>query len=170
MLAILFIGTRMRALQITEQKGQPQGYAQQAMFLTTWAINFQIALVTVFGLLTHIPLDNSEANAKLLNSGDTRNGGAGAGSGGRNANNIAGKAGMTLGSGRDANGNVVAMPAQRGAVAQVIASVCEVFRYTNLVAMYAGAIIVIYSIYDVNLKNADGSGLLFPGYRIPAPL
>jgi len=64
----------------------------------------------------------------------------------------------------------VAMPAQRGAVATAVASVCEVFRYTNLVGMYAGSIIVIYSIYDVTLKNANGEGLLFPGYRIPAPL
>merc|ERR1719271_625927 len=33
MLAILFVGMRMRALQITSQQGAPQGYAQQAMFL-----------------------------------------------------------------------------------------------------------------------------------------
>merc|ERR1719263_1789985 len=59
MLAILFIGARMRALQITEQEGQPQGYAQQAMYMTTWCINFQIFLVTVFGLLTHIPIDGA---------------------------------------------------------------------------------------------------------------
>merc|ERR1719265_1155224 len=33
MLSILFVGLRMRALQITDQKGAPQGWAQQGMFL-----------------------------------------------------------------------------------------------------------------------------------------
>merc|ERR1719261_99703 len=37
MLAVLFIGLRMRALQITDNKGSPQKWAQQAMFLCTYA-------------------------------------------------------------------------------------------------------------------------------------
>jgi hypothetical protein len=38
MLAVLFVGLRMRALQITNGKGQPQGYAQDCMALATWAV------------------------------------------------------------------------------------------------------------------------------------
>merc|ERR1719171_2366057 len=37
MLSILFVGVRMRALQITDQKGAPQGWAQQGMFLCTYS-------------------------------------------------------------------------------------------------------------------------------------
>merc|ERR1719163_2550696 len=36
MLAILFVGTRMRALMITDNKGAPQGYAQDGMYMATW--------------------------------------------------------------------------------------------------------------------------------------
>merc|ERR1719160_665026 len=41
MMSILFVGLRMRALQITDQKGAPQGWAQQGMFLSTYAIMVQ---------------------------------------------------------------------------------------------------------------------------------
>jgi len=41
MLAILFVATRMRALQITNQKGAPQGWAQDGMYMATWAVAIQ---------------------------------------------------------------------------------------------------------------------------------
>jgi len=41
MLAILFVATRMRALQITQQKGAPQGWAQDGMYMATWAVAIQ---------------------------------------------------------------------------------------------------------------------------------
>jgi hypothetical protein len=41
MLSILFVATRMRALQITQQKGAPQGWAQDAMYCATWAVAIQ---------------------------------------------------------------------------------------------------------------------------------
>merc|ERR1719454_638305 len=50
MLAILFVGMRMRALQITSQKGAPQGYAQQAMFLSTYAVMMQVLMVLLMPL------------------------------------------------------------------------------------------------------------------------
>merc|ERR1719456_1398813 len=37
MLAILFVGTRMRALMITNNKGAPQGWVQDGMYMATWA-------------------------------------------------------------------------------------------------------------------------------------
>merc|ERR1719456_384084 len=45
MLAILFVGTRMRALQMTNNKGSPQGWAQDGMYLATWSIFLQFCMV-----------------------------------------------------------------------------------------------------------------------------
>merc|ERR1719393_937717 len=36
MLSILFVGTRMFALQITDSKGSPQGWCQDGMYMATW--------------------------------------------------------------------------------------------------------------------------------------
>merc|ERR1719263_1074683 len=47
MLAILFVATRMRALLLTNNKGAPQGYAQDGMYMATWALLIQF----LFGLL-----------------------------------------------------------------------------------------------------------------------
>merc|ERR1719440_1210795 len=47
MLAILFVGTRMRALRITDNKGAPQGWAQDGMYMATWALLIQF----LFGLI-----------------------------------------------------------------------------------------------------------------------
>jgi len=50
MLAILFVGTRMRALLITNNKGAPQGWVQDGMYMATWAILIQF----LFGLIVPI--------------------------------------------------------------------------------------------------------------------
>merc|ERR1719324_698685 len=52
MLAVLFIGLRMRALQITDNKGSPQKWAQQAMFLATYAVLLQVLLGVYGGAIT----------------------------------------------------------------------------------------------------------------------
>merc|ERR1719335_701305 len=59
MLSILFIGTRMRALQLaTTTSGTvppeagPPGYAQDAMFLCTWAVLVQVCMALLVCLLT----------------------------------------------------------------------------------------------------------------------
>merc|ERR1719409_1179101 len=49
MLAILFVGTRMRALQMTNNKGAPQGWAQDGMYLATWSIFVQFFMVVIAG-------------------------------------------------------------------------------------------------------------------------
>jgi len=55
MLSILFVGVRMRALQITDQKGAPQGWAQQGMFLCTYSLMAQVLLVLVLPCFTGAP-------------------------------------------------------------------------------------------------------------------
>merc|ERR1719504_127754 len=52
MLSILFVGVRMRALQITDQKGAPQGWCQQGMFLATYAVLLQVLTVLLLSLFT----------------------------------------------------------------------------------------------------------------------
>merc|ERR1719271_939237 len=45
MLTVLFVGVRIRALQITEGKGDPQDWAQSAMLMCSYAVVVQTVLV-----------------------------------------------------------------------------------------------------------------------------
>merc|ERR1719172_188815 len=52
MMCALFLGTRMRALQLSRNKGAPQGWAQDFMMLATWAMFVDLVVVLsehVFG-------------------------------------------------------------------------------------------------------------------------
>lgn len=63
MLAVLFLGTRMRALQLSRtENGIPQGagpqeFAQICMFLSTWAVLIQLVLVMITSVLYKIEMD-----------------------------------------------------------------------------------------------------------------
>merc|ERR1719352_121453 len=50
MLSILFVGTRMRALLITNNKGAPQGWVQDGMYMATWAVLIQFLMCLLVGL------------------------------------------------------------------------------------------------------------------------
>merc|ERR1719247_1961614 len=59
MLSILFVGTRMRALQLTKATdgtipvtAGPQGWAQDAMFLSTWSVLVQVIMALCVPILT----------------------------------------------------------------------------------------------------------------------
>merc|ERR1719498_1705552 len=54
MLAILFVGTRMYALQLTNQKGAPQGWAQDGMYMATWSVLIQFLMVLAIPVCTLI--------------------------------------------------------------------------------------------------------------------
>jgi len=69
MLSILFVGLRMRALQITDQKGAPQGWAQQAMFLSTYAVLFQLIMVLALPLVTGSTEVDADGNPVVKGSG-----------------------------------------------------------------------------------------------------
>merc|ERR1719207_325697 len=49
MLAILFVGTRMRALWLTNNEGAPQGWVQDGMYMATWAVLVQFLMVLFVG-------------------------------------------------------------------------------------------------------------------------
>merc|ERR1712028_68530 len=51
MLSILFVTTRMYALLITDKKGAPQAWVQDAMFMSTWALLISFVMCLVTGLL-----------------------------------------------------------------------------------------------------------------------
>jgi hypothetical protein len=70
MLSILFVGLRMRALQITNQQGQPQGWAQEAMFLCTYAVMIQVFMVLLLPLFTRsAPVMDADGNVKPQGTG-----------------------------------------------------------------------------------------------------
>ena len=52
MLSVLFVMTRMRALQITQQKGAPQGWVQDGMYLASWAVLIQFMMCLLMPVLT----------------------------------------------------------------------------------------------------------------------
>merc|ERR1719389_671653 len=60
MLAILFVGTRMRALLITNNKGAPQGWVQDGMYMATWAVLIQFLMCMVVPLATGSPAKTDE--------------------------------------------------------------------------------------------------------------
>jgi len=55
MLAILFVGTRMRALMLTNWRGAPQGWCQDGMYMATWSLLIQFIMVLVTPCATGEP-------------------------------------------------------------------------------------------------------------------
>jgi hypothetical protein len=55
MLAILFVATRMRALRITDNKGAPPGWAQDGMYMATWAVLVQFLMCLIVPCATGEP-------------------------------------------------------------------------------------------------------------------
>merc|ERR1719171_464917 len=76
MLSILFVATRMRAMQLTQWRGAPQGWAQDGMYMATWAIMLQFLMVLLIpfatllmeGKMTH-PETDEDGNVKWNPSG-----------------------------------------------------------------------------------------------------
>jgi hypothetical protein len=52
MLAVLFVATRMRALQMTQMKGAPQGWVQDGMYLASWAVLIQFMMCLLMPIFT----------------------------------------------------------------------------------------------------------------------
>merc|ERR1719247_2630028 len=62
MLAILFVGTRMRALMITNNKGAPQGWVRDGMYMATWAVLIQFLMV--LGVAAAMAFEGSTSEVK----------------------------------------------------------------------------------------------------------
>merc|ERR1719217_1424854 len=65
MLCILFIATRMRALQITQNRGAPQGWVQDGMYMATWAVAIQFLMCLVTPLATGKPAEVDEITGNI---------------------------------------------------------------------------------------------------------
>merc|ERR1719253_617774 len=52
MLCILFVATRMRALQMTQNRGAPQGWVQDGMYLASWSVLIQFMMCLLMPVLT----------------------------------------------------------------------------------------------------------------------
>merc|ERR1719198_1093234 len=71
MLAILFVGTRMFALQITNNKGAPQGWAQDGMYMATWAILLQFMMVLLIPICTYV-MEGKAVHPELDEDGNVK--------------------------------------------------------------------------------------------------
>jgi len=60
MLSILFVGTRMRALMLTDWRGAPQGWCQDGMYMATWSLLIQFIMVLVTPCATGVPAQVDE--------------------------------------------------------------------------------------------------------------
>merc|ERR1719498_108173 len=60
MLSILFVATRMLALQLTDNKGAPQGWAQDGMYMATWSLLIHFVMVLVTPCATGVPAQVDE--------------------------------------------------------------------------------------------------------------
>merc|ERR1719440_1505850 len=72
MLSILFVGVRMRALQIrpASEGGAPQGWAQEGMFLCTYSLLAQVLMVMILPLFTRgAPEMDADGNPKVKATG-----------------------------------------------------------------------------------------------------
>jgi len=133
MLSILFIGARMRALQLTKATdgtipptAGPQGWAQDGMFLSTWATFVQVCMALLVPILT----------------GSTPE--------------------------MDEDGN---LKAPEGS-SQIVAIICDSIKYICLIAMYGGAVTVMYAVYTMTpetLPPYAEKGSLIPGAPVPNP-
>merc|ERR1719440_906930 len=52
MLCILFVATRMRALQMTSNRGAPQGWVQDGMYLASWSVLIQFMMCLLMPVFT----------------------------------------------------------------------------------------------------------------------
>merc|ERR1719281_1511440 len=71
MLAILFVGTRKFALQLTNQKGAPQGWAQDGMYMATWSILIQFLMVLLIPLCTLV-MEGKATHPELDEDGNVK--------------------------------------------------------------------------------------------------
>jgi hypothetical protein len=52
MLSVLFVATRMRALQLTQNRGAPQVWVQDGMYLASWAVLIQFLMCLLMPICT----------------------------------------------------------------------------------------------------------------------
>merc|ERR1719217_937812 len=69
MLCILFVGARMRALQIDPQNGAPQGWAQNCFYLCTYSVMIQCLLVIAMPYVTQCNCKRGDSEGDVVFEG-----------------------------------------------------------------------------------------------------
>merc|ERR1719281_529022 len=71
MLSILFVATRMRAMTLTKWRGAPQGWAQDGMYMATWAILLQFLMVLLIPICTLV-MEGKAVHPELDDDGNVK--------------------------------------------------------------------------------------------------
>merc|ERR1719324_233777 len=71
MLSILFVATRMRAMTLTNWKGAPQGWAQDGMYMATWAVLLQFMMVLLIPVCTYV-MEGQATHPELDDDGNVK--------------------------------------------------------------------------------------------------
>lgn len=64
LLAVLFVAVRMRALQISNNRGAPQGWAQNGMYACTWSVAIQFTMCLLMMFFTDKVETDGDGNIK----------------------------------------------------------------------------------------------------------
>jgi len=78
MLSVLFIATRMRALQISDNKGSPQKWAQDGMYMASWALLIQFLMCLLMPIFTQETYKVAAIGAENVKNKVEESGGMGA--------------------------------------------------------------------------------------------
>jgi len=137
MLAILFVGVRMRALRLTNNRGAPQGWVQDGMYMATWAILIQFFMVLLIPVATFIMSGGD--TSKVKHAEIDKHGEHGVASGVR----------------------FPATEEHRGSmIGKILLVVFEIVRWLGFVLLYGGAITVIVGAIMMTPETANGRGSL----------
>merc|ERR1719321_980435 len=69
MISVLFIATRMCALQISKNQGAPQGWAQDGMYLCPWALLVQFLMCLLVPIFTGAKYQTDSLDGKVSAKG-----------------------------------------------------------------------------------------------------
>lgn len=129
MLCILFVGTRMRAVQISNHKGNPQRWAQDSMYLCTGALMVQLIMCLVIPFFTGRASEvDADGNVTL----------------------------QVRWNDRDYVYDMYPVEGEeKSTCSPILVNLLAFVRYTALLSLYGGIIIVCTSIYVITPRSVD---------------
>jgi uncharacterized membrane protein (DUF373 family) len=133
MLAILFVTTRMYALQLTNQKGAPQAWVQDAMYMATWSLFISVILCLATGLVTGTAADEESEAERIKREADRE---------------LAWAQGVEY---HDA----ASVPKIKN---KFVGGVLTAFRYLAMVLLYAGIVSIVVGLFVMTPESANGRG------------
>lgn len=141
MLCVLFMGTRMRALQITDQLGQPQGWAQEAMYFSTFSLVLQMITLILMSFCggKSVTIDN-DGNAKMVDDDELK------------ADDILVDTKL-----RQPTSSLIPRR-EKSIVQQLVGTALSIQKWACLLGIYAGSIVIVISVFEITPETATGCG------------